>query len=175
MKRINITQLAAVAAVAGTLGAPAALAGDEIRKPPAPQAKAATGAPKVIFVNATPEQRARAQQADAAAASVMRAYLDGAGNLRAPTVDDLTAEAAAARAPAAGRAGARTALAAAATPQVVSAHGGNRIDVDESAMSYSVATVQPDGQVKQDCVTGVAAATDAVKSPVNLEVDRHEK
>ena len=177
MKRINITQAAAIVAVTGALAASAALAGDPAKKEAATAAASARSKPAVVFVKGTPDEIARAAQADAQATALgMRAYVDGNGRLRKQTPADVAAEAAAPQARSAARGPARRTLAAeAAAPAAsVSDSGMMSLSLDESSMMYSVATIQSDGSVKEDCVPGIAAAKAAVESPAAVEGARHD-
>lgn len=185
MKKINITHAAVAIAVAGALAASAALAGEKTKKAAAP---AAAPAGLMTFEHArveraSPEMLARlaAERQQPQAAAGMRAYVDGNGHLRAPNSDDLKAEAAAA--PQAKAANARSAArsfsaaAAAAEPaETYHDNGAVSVQLDESYMSYSVATVQPDGKVKENCVTGQPSQSAALATAAATPgVDSHEK
>jgi hypothetical protein len=66
--------------------------------------------------------------------------------------------------------GARRALQAAPAPQQIAGPGGAiGMAVPEEAMSYSVATLNPDGSVSMACVTGNAKAEAIVKSPATAK------
>jgi hypothetical protein len=179
MKRSNITHTALALAVAGALGT-AALAAEPSKKAAAPAAQATAPVYEhVKVVNATPELLAQIAAERQSKAAGMRAYVDGNGQLRAATAEDLAAEAATPQA--------RTALARSAAPQARgaavstvptraslsgstakarSAGVGVGVQLDDSTMAYSVATIGPDGKLKEDCVTGQPNGPAALKAAV---------
>jgi hypothetical protein len=181
MKKINITHAAVTIAVAAALAASAALAGDKTKKATAPATQVAMPAfEHVIVERASPEMLARiaAEQKQQQSAAGMRAYVDGNGRLRAPNSDDLKAEAAAApQAKSAARFAARSFSAAAAEPaETYHANGAVSVQLDDSYMSYSVATVQPNGKVKEKCVTGEPSQDAALAAAAATPgVDSHDK
>jgi len=178
MKRINITQAAAVIGVAGLLGvASLATAGDKkpAAKPaaPAPAYTDPASLPKfahVVVVTATPAQRAKAE-ADARQVGVgQKAYIDAqTGNFRQITPEDLAAGAAANPA-------ASTDDSAPLT--IVTASGGRALKLDESSHIYSVATVDANGKAKETCVGAQPngkSALEAAKAAKIAQEDSHEK
>jgi len=151
MKRINITQAAAVIGVAGLLGvASLASAGDKkpAAKPAAAPAPAYTDPASlqkfsnVVVVNATPAQRAAyAAETRRPMTSAQKAYVDSAGNVRPLTAEDVVAEAPAATAAASAP--------AAPVEMITTASGGHAMLLDDSSNVYSVATIGSDGKVKK--------------------------
>ena len=175
MKRINITQAAAVIGVAGLLGvALPAIAGD--KKPAAqPAAPAYTDSASLMkfanvsVVNATPAQRAAASaETGKPIVAGQKAYIDSAGNIRPVTAEDLAAEASAAK---------TAASAQPATGELITTSSGGRARLlDDSSNVYSVATIGSDGKVKKICVDtpvkSAAALEGAAKAA--LENDHEE-
>jgi len=182
MKRINITQVATAIGVAGVLAADA-----KKSAPPAPTA--VTNPDKlpqyanVVVMKATPAQIAAFSGERPAANVGMRAYMDPATKqLRPGTPDDFAAEAAAAPAAkslAAAKGVAKRSAAvsaeAAGTVQTTMSDGTVSVMLDESYMSYSVATVKADGSVKQDCVEGQPSDKAALKSVTTAPGANNEK
>lgn len=168
MKRINITQAAAVIGVAGLLGvASLASAGD--KKPAAKPAAAPAPAPaytdpaslqkfsNVVVVNATPAQRAAyAAETRRPMTSAQKAYVDSAGNVRPLTAEDVVAEAPAATAAASAP--------AAPVEMITTASGGHAMLLDDSSNVYSVATIGSDGKVKKICVDAPIKTDAALES-----------
>jgi len=174
MKRINITQAAAVIGVAGLLGvASLAIAGDQNsnKKPAAPAFTNPDSLPKfdhVVVVNATPEQLAAFASRKPSTVG-MKAAVD-------PTslqIRPLTPEDAAALAPAP----APEAQGAPSGPiQFKTAQGLNGVALGEDSMSYAVAHIGKDGKVKQACLDGQANDEAAMKAAAALKgVDKNEK
>jgi len=172
MKRINITQAAAVIGVAGLLGvASIAIAGDQNsnKKSTAPTFTNPDSLPKfdhVKVVNATPEQLA-AFASHKTPSVGMKAAVDPTSLQLRP----LTAEDAAALAPAPEAQGAPSGPIAFTTSEGL--HG---VLLDESSMSYAVAQVGKDGKVRQACLDGQANDEAAMKAAAALKgVDKNEK
>jgi hypothetical protein len=180
MKRINITHATAAFAVAAALAASAALAGDKTKRAApvkAPAAAAAQMFEHVRVERASPELLAQiAAEQHQKVANGMRAYLDSNGNLRAPTADDVAAEAAVVPLgkSAAPSAAATSAAAETSAPESYHADGSVSVVLDESSMSYSVATKSADGKVKEQCVTG-QPNQQAALAAASKGGDRNEK
>jgi hypothetical protein len=168
MKKIHITRLATIAGVTGALAvASAAMAADP---KPAPQKVTVT------VINATPEQIARFDRQSRQTDSGMRAYVDAnTRQLRAATQAELNASGVRA-APAAKRSTAFAADAANAGPAPESLANGTKILLlDDSHLSYAVATVGKDGKVKQACVDQQPSQEAAIQAASQSGVDSHEK
>jgi hypothetical protein len=126
----------------------------------------------LLAVTSTPSLAAQADQAKKAAAqqsdpkkpvatpaggSGQRVFKDPVtGQLRAPEPGEVEALQPVAR---------RAQQAAAVQQQIAGPGGAIGMAVPEEAMSYSVATLNPDGTVSTACVTGKAKAEAIVKSP----------
>jgi hypothetical protein len=170
MKKIHITRLATIAGVAGTLAiASLANAADQ---------KAAPQKVTVKVINATPEQIAHFDRMSAQSSSGMRAYVDAdTKQLRAATEADLIEAAARPAAPAAARRSAAFVAEAAKTapgPETL-ASGATKMVLDESYLSYAVATVGKDGKIKQACVDQQPNQQAALEVAAKSGVDSHEK
>lgn len=111
----------------------------------------------------------------ASAATVARDPVTG--ELRAPTA----AEAQALSQPATGRGAVKAAaprglLTGRINPQPVQhADGSVEHEMDESTLSFSVATRNADGSISQQCVTGADAATAALKAPAKAQAATAKK
>jgi uncharacterized iron-regulated membrane protein len=133
--------------------------------------------PPGLAPQGNPVMKAAAEQSDAikpvarpttpstaqspASASGQRVFIDPAtGKLREPEPGEIAALQPAAR---------RSLRAAVAPQEIVGPGGAIGIAVPEEAMSYSVATVNPDGTVSTVCVTGKAKAEGIVKSPAKAK------
>jgi len=162
MKRINITQAATAFGVAGLLGfASLASAADQNSgfTDPAKLKKFAN----VTVVNATAEQRAagaRMKPADG-----QKAAVDESGQLRQLTAEESAALSLASNQIPAAQSDQPGATETASAPEEVttSVDGLVGITHDESTLSYAVATVGPDGKVRQACIDDVASAETALK------------
>jgi len=182
MKRINITHATGAFAVAAALAASAALAGDKTKKAAPVKARTAEAAQMFEHVRverASPEllaQIAAEQHQNQTVANGMRAYLDSNGNLRAPTADDVAAEAAVVPLGKSAAPSAAASSAAGETSAAESYHADGSVSValDESFMSYSVATKSADGKVKEQCVAG-QPNQQAALAAASKGGDRHEK
>jgi hypothetical protein len=171
MKRINITQAAAVIGVAGLLGvALPAIAGDKkpAVKPAAPAYTDPASLLKfdhVVVVNATPAQRAAAAaETRKPKMAAQKAYIDSSGNIRPVTSEDLRAEAAAASAP------------AVVGEMITTASGGHAMLLDDSSNVYSVATIGSDGKVKKICVDAPIKNKAALQNAANAAQENdHEE
>jgi len=181
MKRINITQLATAAGVASVLAMSSlASAADQPAQAPAvTDPSTLMKFENVRVVNATPAQIAAARAATAS--NGMKAYADANGNLRAPTQDDLNAEAAAATrakakvaVPAAAK---RSAFAASSAATVIAGPGNIQMEAaTPEDMSYAVAVTGKDGKLKQMCVEGQPGDHAALaKAQSEVEVNSNEK
>ena len=170
MKKIHITRLATIAGVAGALAAASvATAADQ---------KQAPQKVTVTVISATPEQIARVDRMSARTDAGMRAYVDAdTKQFRAATQEELNASAAKVAAPAAAKRSAGFAAEAVKTgPAVESlANGTKKLALDESYLSYAVATVGKDGKVKQACVDQQPSQEAALKAAAKSGVDSHEK
>jgi hypothetical protein len=169
MKKIHITRLATIAGVAGALAvASAATAADQ---KPAPQKVTVT------VINATPEQIARMDRMSGQTESGMRAYVDAdTRQFRAATQAELNESGVRAAAPAARRSTALVAEAAKVAPATESlANGARKLMLDDSHLSYAVASVGKDGKVKQACVDQQPSQQAALEAAAKAGVDSHEK
>jgi len=170
MKRINITQ-AAVIGVAGLLGAALpAFAGDQQSNvtDPAKLPKFAN----VTIHTATPEQRAAATAHNAPMVGQKVAVDPATGQLRPLT--DAEGVALSAAIPAASDASATGASPAAAV-DITSSDGSPGLVLDESSMAYAVATIGPDGKVRQACVEDQPNGKAALKAAAKSGVNKNEK
>lgn len=171
MKRINITQAAAVIGVAGLLGvASLASAGDQKSNvtDPAKLPKFAN----VVIQTATPTQRAAAAASRAPMVGQKVAVDAATGQIRPLT--DAESIALSAGIPAASDAS--TAAAAPAAPvDITSTDGSPGLVLDESSMAYAVATIGPDGKVRQACVEGQPNDKAALKAAAKSGVNKNEK
>jgi hypothetical protein len=170
MKKIHITRLVAAAGMTGALAIASTSMADE-QKP-------ATQAVTVKFITASPEQIARHTGTSTQASAGMRAYVDAdTKQFRAATQAELNESAARVAAPAAAKRSAGSALAAAKVGPTVetSATGTKKLVLDESYLSYAVATVGPDGKAKQACVDQQPNQQAALEAAAKAGVDSHEK
>lgn len=159
MRKIHITRLATVA---GALAiASVASAADP---------SAATSKVKMHFTKPTPEMMAKYGNQAAAPQTGMRAFVDpSTGKLRDATQADLDESAAASAA-----AAKKTAKVAA--PVAQKRGNGTRVALDASYLSYAVATIGPDGKVKQECVEQQPDEKAALRTAAAQQgADRHEK
>jgi hypothetical protein len=174
MKILNITRVATATGIAGALAVAAIAYASSNKTPSAPTSVASVTDPATLpkfahvqVINATPEQIAVLGKESSQRALSQRAYVDPATRqLRAALPEELAAEAAAAKS--------APVVADAVVTRL--ANGAKRATVDESYMSYATATVQADGTVKQDCVTGQPNERAALTvASASQGVDRHEK
>ncbi len=186
MRKIHITRLVTAASLAGAFTIASAFASDAKNAPSAP---ATITSPdklpqfaNVVVVNATPAQLAALSAERMQTNAGMRAYVDPVTKtLRAGTPDDFAAEAAAAPAAKSLAATKNVAKRSAALSVEANSVGTTAADgtvsvmLDESYMSYSVATVKPDGTVKQDCVEGQPNSKAALKSVTAAQGASNEK
>ena len=170
MKKIHITRLATIAGVTGALAiASVAAAADQ---------KAAPEKVTVTVINATPEQIAHFDRMATQTNAGMRAYVDAdTKQFRAATQAELNESAARVTAPAAAkRSSAFSAEAAKVGPAAESlANGTKKLVLDDSYLSYAVATVGKDGKVKQACVEQQPSQQAALEAAAKAGVDSHEK
>jgi hypothetical protein len=169
MKRIHITRLVAAGMTGALAIASTATAGEQ---KPAPQKVTVT------VINATPEQIAHFDRMSAQTNAGMRAYVDpDTRQFRAATQAELNESAARAAAPAAAK---RSAVFAVESAKVAPAPetlagGTKKMVLDESYLSYAVATVGKDGKVKQACVEQQPSQQAALEAAAKAGVDSHEK
>ncbi len=155
--RVLLVAAGAVLAVIGFLAVTAAPSlapqGERAR-----QAVAMPSAPQEPAVKPPARQTPPAAPASPADELGQRAFIDPAtGQLREPTPQEAAALAAAAR---------RTLGTLAAPVQLKQGPGGAvGMVVPDNLLSYSVATINPDGTVSMTCVTGKNAADAAVRAP----------
>lgn len=103
------------------------------------------------------------------------------GELRAPSTEEAAALESAGRARGAARVAPRGLVTGRINPQAIRhADGTVEQELDESSLSYSVATRGPSGRVNTYCVTGPDAAAAIMKGPKGLvknakEHDRDDK
>jgi hypothetical protein len=169
MKRINITYLATAAGVASVLAIAAFATAGKKAEAPAPVAAVTEPSTLMKFenvrvVNATPEQLAMVAN-EHKSSKALTAWVDPAsGGLRAPTPDELAAEAAAQPAQ-------NTDLGE--TYAVGHVRG---VSLDESHMAHAVVRVNADGKLEQACIEDQPSEVAALAKFVNApEVDSHEK
>jgi hypothetical protein len=151
--------LAVIALLAVATAPGPASRGDQATAAPASQSDHPA---KPVEKQAAQAKRAMpAAPATQAGDSGQRVFIDPAtGKLREPEPGEI-----AALQPAAKRS-----LRAAAAPEMLAGPGGAvGMAVSEDAMSYSVATVNPDGTLSTVCVTGKAKAEGIVKSPAKAK------
>ncbi|MEJ0084239.1 MAG: hypothetical protein WDO72_01025 [Pseudomonadota bacterium] len=170
MKKIHITRLVAAAGITGALTIASPAMADE-QKP-------ATQQVVVKFITATPEQIARHGGDSTQSGAGMRAYIDAdTKQLRAATQAELNESAARPAAPAAAKRSAGVATAAVKTGPAVEklANGVKKVSLDDAYLSYAVATVGPDGKVKQACVDQQPNQQAALAVAAKAGADSHEK
>jgi hypothetical protein len=170
MKKIHITRLATIAGVTGAL-AVASIAAAADQKP-APEKVTVT------VINATPEQIAHFDRMTTQANAGMRAYVDAdTKKFRAATQAELNESAARVAAPAAAKRSAAVSVEAAKVGPVAEslANGAKKLVLDDSYLSYAVATVGKDGKVKQACVEQQPSQQAALEAAAKAGVDSHEK
>ena len=187
MRKIHITRLATVAGVTGAV-AVAAIAfasGEKAAPTAAAAAPAVQSLPYAQFVSAPEHIVALHSAKPSQSAQGMRAYIDLETKQFRPATQAELNEAAAA-------APTVTAAAKAAVPAAPSsstfvsaaqalksadlANGPTKIVLDESYMSYAVATVGKDGKVKQACLENQPNEKAALSAAEALQgADRHEK
>jgi hypothetical protein len=170
MKKIHITRLAAIAGVSGALMATSiATAGEQKR---APQKVTVT------VINATPDQIAHFDRISSQTNAGMRAYVDAdTKQFRPATQAELNESARRVAAPsAAKRSTGLAAEAARVGPQAESlANGSKKVALDDSYLSYAVATIGKDGKVKQACVDQQPSQQAALAAAAKAGVDSYEK
>jgi hypothetical protein len=175
MKRIHITRLATVAGVTSAIAVAAiAFAGDKV----APAAAAVPAKTRTVkFVSATPEMMARFNTQTTQSNDGMRAYVDAeTKGLRAATQAELNENAAASARVAAPASAKRSAAAVAAPSARKLANGASRLKLDESSLSYAVATLGPDGKLKTACIEDQPNQEAALRTAVAQKgADSHEK
>jgi len=180
MRKIHITRLATVAGVTGAIAVAAmAFASDQKSAPQAVAAAPATSS-TVQFVNATPEMRSKIGNPSTQSNLGMRAYVDADTKaLRAATqaeLNEAAASSARVAAPAAAKRSAGFAAASASPANVQLANGSTMAVLDESHLAYAVATIGPDGKVKQACVEQQPDEKAALRTAVAMQgANRHEK
>jgi len=170
MKKIHITRLATIAGVTGALIVTSIATAAEQKR--APQKVTVT------VINATPEQIAHLDRMSSQTNVGMRAYVDAdTKQFRAATQAELDESARRVAAPsAAKRSTAVVAEAAKAGPRAQSlASGAKKVVLDDSYLSYAVATVGKDGKVKQACVDQQPSQQAALAAAAKAGVDSHEK
>ena len=177
MRKIHITRLATVAGVTGAI-AVAAIAFASGEKP-APQAAVAAPVaktqPGARFVTAPAEMIAKYDRVSTQSSAAVSAYIDpDTKQLRSATQAELDAAAAK---PASGKSASFSNAAVTAAPVSVKlANGATAVVLDDSYLSYAVATIGADGKVKADCVEQQPNAKAALRAAAALKgVDRHEK
>lgn len=164
MKRINISRMATAIGVAGVLGvASLAIAADK-KSEAAPAVTKLEQLPtlaNVRVVNATPAQLARLAKERASSTEGMRAFVDPVSRqLRPATPDDMAAPAAAAPS---------------APVQTFGLSGGGvGARLSDEHMAYSVAHIDADGKVRQECLEDKQSAEAALKAGAP-KGDSHEK
>jgi len=172
MKRINITQAAAVIGVAGLLGvASLAFAGDQKSNvtDPAKLPKFAN----VTVVTATPAERAAAAKVKPSVGQ--RAAVDANGQLR-PVTSAEAASLSATQVQAAEPDAGTTKMANGPEPATIEVNGMIGITAGDDSMSYAVASRGSDGKVRQACVEDVANSEEALKKAKALTgVNKNEK
>ena len=170
MKKIHITRLATIAGVTGALIVTSIATAAEQKR--APQKVTVT------VINATPEQIAHFDRMSSQTNAGMRAYVDAdTKQFRAATQAELDESARRVAAPsAAKRSTAVAAEAAKVGPRAQSlASGAKKVVLDDSYLSYAVATVGKDGKVKQACVDQQPSQQAALAAAAKAGVDSHEK
>ncbi|MEO8062132.1 MAG: hypothetical protein ABI821_05225 [Pseudomonadota bacterium] len=169
MKKIHITRLATVAGVTGAI-AVAALAFASGEKS-APQTVAAAPHFNTQFVGAPAKL---VEIGDQSMQTTVLAFVDAeTKQLRPATqaeLNDSAAKAAAAAPKVAARSSSFAAAPAAAAPASVQlANGSTMVVLDESYLSYAVATIGPDGKVKQACIEKQPNAEAALRTAVAMK------
>jgi hypothetical protein len=179
MRKIHITRLATVAGAAGAIAlASIAFASGE-KAAPQP-VTAAVKAANVEFVNATPAQIARFNASSTQSNAGMRAYVDPETRQLRPATQAELEEAAASQArvaaPSAAKRSAGFAAASSGPVAVKLVNGAKKVALDESYLSYAVATIGPDGKVKAECVEQQPNAAAALRTAAaKAGVDSNEK
>ena len=177
MRKIHITRLATAAGAAGVIAvASIAFASGEKA---APQPVTASTA-NVVFVNATPAQIGRFEASMTQSNAGVRAYIDPETRQLRPATQAELNEAAASQArvaaPSAAKRSAGFAAASSGPVAVKLANGAKKLVLDESYLSYAVATIGPDGKVKAECVEQQPNAAAALRAAAaKAGVDSNEK
>ena len=182
MRKIHITRLATVAGVTGAMAVAAiALASGQKAAPQTAQTAIAVPAAShsnVKFVTAPPALMARYAATSTQSSEGVRAYVDAdTKQLRSATQAELDL-AAAKSVPAAARGSASFSDASVSeAPQSVQlANGATMVSLDDTYLSYAVASIGPDGKVRQACVEKQPSAKAALRAAVALKgADSHEK